>query len=344
MPQADSILDAPLQQPATPVGRAPDVISLSGSEQVELMRLAHDLTVSPSESPELFCRQAHRAARQLPDRLVDALADFAYRGSDTGTLLLDRLPLNDPPPTPPDNRSHLAETTPLAGVQAIINHSCGQMLAYEAEGYGYLYQDMVPNRAMALSQTSLGSGVELELHTEQAFSKLRPDILSLACLRGHPDAKTYVLPAHVLLEHLTPFERKLLRRELWTTSVDGSFKLGGHEFIEGDVRGPLAIIAGAQDDPTIVFDQDLMRGVTDEAQAMIARVVEVYRAHRFSVTLQPGQVLLVDNVRAVHGRSPFTPSFDGSDRFISRSFAVRDLVRTRYARPGNSRTVAAEYS
>ena len=33
-----------------------------------------------------------------------------------------------------------------------------------------------------------GSGVELELHTEQAFSKLRPDVLSLACLRGNPKA------------------------------------------------------------------------------------------------------------------------------------------------------------
>lgn len=346
------MLEAPAREPAATVGRAPaapverapDVISLTERERVELMGLAQDLTVSPSDSPELFCRQAHRAARQLPDRLVELLADFAYRGSDTGTLLLDRLPVVEPSPTPPDNRSHLAEATPLARMQAIVNHSCGQMVAYEAEGHGRLYQDMVPNRAMALSQTSLGSGVELELHTEQAFSKLRPDILSLACLRGHPDAKTYVLPAHVLLEHMTSFERKLLRRELWTTGVDGSFKLGGHEFMEGDVRGPLAIIAGAEDDPTIVFDQDLMSGITDEAQALIARVLDIYRAHRFSVTLEPGQILLVDNVRAVHGRSTFTPNFDGSDRFISRSFAIRDLVRTRYARPANSRTVAAQFS
>ena len=338
------MLDAPTREPAAGSGRAPDVISLTAGERVALLALAEELTVSPSESPELFCRQAHRAARQLPDRLVELLADFAYRGTDTGTLLLDRLPLLEPPPTPPDNRSHLAETTPLARVQAVVNHACGQMVAYEAEGHGRLYQDMVPNRAMALSQTSLGSGVELELHTEQAFSKLRPDVLSLACLRGHPDAKTYVLPAHVLLEHMTPFERKLLHRELWSTGVDGSFKLGGHEFTEGEERGPLAIIGGAEDDPTIVFDQDLMSGATAEAQAMIGRVVEIYRAHRFSVTLQPGQILLLDNVRAVHGRSPFTPSFDGSDRFISRSFAIRDLVRTRYARPGNSRTIAAEFS
>jgi L-asparagine oxygenase len=338
------MLDAPAHEPAAGVRRAPDVVSLTARERVALLALAEELTVSPSESPELFCRQAHRAARQLPDRLVELLADFAYRGTDTGTMLLDRLPVLEPPPTPPDNRSHLGEATPLARMQAIVNHACGQMVAYEAEGHGRLYQDMVPNRALALSQTSLGSGVELELHTEQAFSKLRPDVLSLACLRGHPDAKTYVLPAHVLLEHMTPFERKLLRRELWRTGVDGSFKLGGHEFREGDVRGPLAIVGGAEDDPTIVFDQDLMSGTTPEAQAMIARIVEVYRAHRFSVTLEPGQIFLVDNVRAVHGRSPFTPNFDGSDRFISRSFAIRDLVRTRYARPGNSRTIAAEFS
>ena len=232
----------------------------------------------------------------------------------------------------------------MARVQAIVNHVCGQMVGYAAEGYGRLYQDMVPNRAKAESQTSLGSGVELELHTEQAFSKLRPDVLSLACLRGNPEARTYVLPAHTLLAHMTPFERKLLRRELWMTGVDGSFKQDGHEFLEGDERGPLAIVAGAEEDPAVVFDQDLMKGLTEEAQAMIGRVAEVYYAQRSSIVLEPGQILLVDNVRAVHGRSPFKPNFDGRDHFIIRSFAIRDLVRTRYARLGNSRTIAAEYS
>jgi L-asparagine oxygenase len=349
MPSTDTTLDAPTNAPeqaggASNPGRAPDVLMLLATEREELLALAEELTVSPTQAPELFCRQAHRAARRLPDRLVELLADFAYRGSRTGTLLLDRLPVSEPPSTPPDNREHLGENTPLARMQAIVNHACGQMVAYEAEGHGRLYQDMVPNRALAQSQTSLGSGVELELHTEQAFSLLRPDVLSLACLRGHPEAKTYVLPAHVLLEHLTAFERKLLRRPLWMTGVDGSFKLGGHEFIEGDERGPLAIVSGAEDDPAIIFDQDLMSGVTAEAHAMIPRIVDVYRAQRFAVTLQPGQILLVDNVRAVHGRSPFSPNFDGSDRFIVRSFAIRDLVRTRYARPGGSRTIAAEYS
>jgi L-asparagine oxygenase len=338
--------DTTLQDmPSAPVARwAPDVVRLQDTERERLIELAHELSASPSESPRQYCRQAHRAARRLPDRLEELLMDFADHGSETGTMLLEGLPVEEPPPTPPDNSVHLGESTLLARVQAIVDSACGEMVAYEAEGHGRLYQDMVPNRALAQSQTSLGSRVELELHTEQAFSRLRPDVLCLACLRGHPDAQTYVLPAHSLLAHMNAFERKLLRQPLWITGVDGSFKMGGHEFIEGDERGPLPIIAGAEDDPTIVFDQDLMRGVTEEAHAMIARIVEVYRAQRRSIVLKPGQILMLDNVRAVHGRSPFKPNFDGNDRFIIRSFAVRDLVRTRYARPGNGRMIAAEYS
>jgi L-asparagine oxygenase len=346
MASIDSTLnDAPVTPLSPAAGWAPDIVQLREDERERLLELADELMASPTAAPELYCRQAHRAARRLPDRLEELLMDFASRGSETGTMLLDGLPLElEPPPTPPDNRDHRGERTRLARIQAIIDSACGEMVAYEAEGHGRLYQDMVPNRALAQSQTSLGSHVELELHTEQAFSKLRPDILCLACLRGHPQAHTYVLPAHSLLSQMSPFERKLLRQPLWMTGVDGSFKMGEHEFLEGDERGPLAIVGGAEDDPTIVFDQDLMRGITDEAQAMIGRIVEVYRAQRRSVVLRAGQMLLVDNVRAVHGRSPFTPNFDSNDRFIIRSFAVRDLVRTRYARPGNGRMIAAQYS
>ncbi|HEV2998404.1 MAG TPA: TauD/TfdA family dioxygenase [Solirubrobacteraceae bacterium] len=340
----DSTLNAPAP-PITYTTRAPDVVELSAQEIGRLLELAGQITASPSENPELFCREASRMARRAPDRIIELLYDFAMMGTSTGTMLFSKVPVEEPlPETPPDNTHHLGETTPLARVQAIVNHACGQMLGYEAEGYGRLYQDMVPNRKLADSQTSLGSKVELELHTEQAFSKLRPDVLSLACLRGHLDAKTYVLPAHLLLEHMTPAEQELLREPLWTTTVDGSFKMGGHEFLEGDLRGPMPIIAGALDDPSMLFDQDLMRGVTDEAEAIIKRVIEIYQAHRNAHTLAPGEILLVDNHRAVHGRSPFTPRFDGTDRFIIRSFAVRDFGRTRYARAGNGRVVAAEYS
>jgi L-asparagine oxygenase len=41
--------------------------------------------------------------------------------------------------------------------------------------------------------------------------------------------------------------------------------------------------------------------------------------------LEPGDLLVVDNAVAVHGRSPFTPRFDGTDRWLQRTMVVSDL-------------------
>ena len=71
----------------------------------------------------------------------------------------------------------------------------------------------------------------------------------------------------------------------------------------------------------LVFDQDLMTGVTPEANRLIQRIVDIYEAHKLSVVLEAGDVLVIDNRVTVHGRSKFSPRYDGSDRFVVRCFA-----------------------
>ena len=39
-----------------------------------------------------------------------------------------------------------------------------------------------------------------------------------------------------------------------------------------------------------------------------------------------GDLLIVDNRRAVHGRSQFTPRYDGFDRWLQRMSVVRDPI------------------
>lgn len=286
-----------------------------------------------------------RAAYSLRRDLRADLERFRDRGSPTGVFLVnlaDAVDLSAVPPTPPSNADRVGATTALAAAQAAINRAIGEMVAYEAEGGGALFQDMVPCRELRVTQTSLGSGVPLEIHTEQAFSDLRPDFLSLACLRGDPDAKTYTLHVRQILDGVDAREAELLRRPLWTVGVDASFVASG--LVSAATRGPVAIVSGTDDDPTLVFDQDLMRGVTAEAEALRLKVVDVYLARRREHALRPGDVLLVDNMRAVHGRSAFRARFDGTDRFIVRSFVVRDLARSAHARDGESRTVLAAFS
>jgi L-asparagine oxygenase len=319
-------------------------LTLTSSERHAIASLAKGITKDPSVDPESFCKAASSAAWNLPNGILDSLYTFKRYGSDTGAMVISGMPIGPVPATPQDNQSHLGEKTLLARAQAIINEAIGSMVAYEAEGYSKLFQDMVPSRLAVNAQSSLGSSAELELHTEQAFSALRPDFISLACLRGDPSAKTYTFTARRLVATVTSETLAALRRKCWMTGIDESFLAGGFTFDHGVKRGPLPILSGAPDDPFIIFDQDLMTSMEPEAAPALNVVIDSYRRVRDQHVLMPGDLLLIDNQRAVHGRSPFLAQFDGSDRFVIRSFVTTDLARSRYARSNDSRTIAARFS
>lgn len=331
------------------------VVEFTKEENKILFALASQMVADPSSQKEayLFCQQAKIASSYLTQRIRDVLNHFITHGSPTGYLLFRGIDLDniEIPSTPPGNQYHLGEKTALAKIQSILVSAVSEMIAYEAEGYGRLFQDVVPIQQMAGEQTSLGSHQELEIHTEQAFSNLRPDLLSLACLRGDSAAFTYVLPVGKIVENLDSFDSALLKQPLWNTGVDLSFKLNGHAFLEGDIRGPFPILqyeglndSNGIEDIHLRFDQDLMKGVTEEADQMIGKIVDIYHRYKEKHCLLPGEIILIDNRRAVHGRSPFFPKYDGADRFLIRCFGSIDYDKSAYARPDGGRMIAAIFS
>jgi len=336
----------------------PNIIEVTDEENKILVDLAFQIKANPSKNPELFSRQSKECSANIPERIKNILLDFAKKGTQSGFMLIKNISFDNIAPglprqismlfpkTPDNNNNNIGESTFFAYIQSILVNVIGELISYEAEGHGRLFQDVVPVKKMENEQTSVGSNTELEIHTEQAFSKLRPDILTLACIRGDPVAQTYILPVMKILENMNDEERKLLRLPLWKTGVDLSFKLNENEFIEGDIRGPFPIISGDYNDPQLLFDQDLMFGLNEDADNLIKKIVDIYYKHRNQHNLQPGEIILIDNMRAVHGRSPFYPKYDGADRFLIRCFAVYDYEYSSYARTDetNSRMVSSIYS
>ena len=49
--------------------------------------------------------------------------------------------------------------------------------------------------------------------------------------------------------------------------------------------------------------------------------------------LRPGNLVFIDNFRAVHGRQSFRPRYDGSDRWLKRLNITRNLRGSRAWRP-----------
>jgi len=311
------------------------IIKLTTEEIEQFVILSKKINISPSIDPEIYCQKAKESSKSIPKRIQTYLSQI----NQYGYLIFQTFPDDFFEKTPMQNTEKIGENTQLGKIQSILLSFLGEMISYEAEGGGYLLQDIVPVKKMSKLQTSVGSNIELEIHTEQAFSNLRPDFLSLACLRGDDNAYTYILPVSPIIDTNTD---SILQKPLWKTQVDLSFKLNGTEFVEGDIRGPLAILNGSLEDPHLIFDQDLMLGITEEADTKIRDIIEIYKKNRISHCLQPGEILILDNRKVVHGRSPFSPKYNGKDRFLIRGFAVVDYDKSEYAR--KQRMVLAKYS
>lgn len=340
------------------------VINIADNTLLSLINIVETIEISPSDRPELYCKKMKELSELIPENIKSELKKLlGNHPSKQNTIpiipilifKLNNHLLNEHqniPDTPPNNKCKVGEKTILAKIQTLFMSFISNLVSYEAEGYGRIFQDIVPDILMANQQSSVGSNKELEIHTEQAFSKLKPDFLSLSCIRGDSSALTYILPLESILLHLDEPDKKLLQQPLWKIGVDYSFKQNGIEFIDGNERGPIPIITtninnvDAEQCTLLVFDQDLMIGITEEANDIIKKITNIYYEHRIQHCLQPGEIIIINNNKAVHGRSGFAPKYNGKDRFLIRCFGMLDekYQKTSYARLDNNVMFSAIYS
>ena len=242
-------------------------IVLNNFDIKKINYLINSITKCPIESPIQFCEHSKGLSNFLSKSVKTTLLDFQKNTTNLGCMLISNIPIID---------SNSGVNT-LYKIQSLFVNAIPytEMISYEAEGDGKLFQNIFPKKSMATEQTSLSS-TELEIHTEQAFSQIRPDILSLACLRGDINAMTYILPVKTILENLSETEAELLRSPLWNFGVDLSFKINSSDFIDGYKRGPFPIITGPPEDPLLRFDQDLISGITEPANELVKKIIDIY--------------------------------------------------------------------
>jgi alpha-ketoglutarate-dependent taurine dioxygenase len=267
-----------------------------------------------------FVAAAARAARLLPASVHDAVCAFADEPPESGALVLRGVPIGNVPATPPHPRAETAKDRVSEFTLLTIGRRLGQPVGYAPEHGGGLVQNLVPTQDAVDRQTSTSSGVQLAFHTETAFHPHRPRYLLLLCLRGDAAGRTLLCSIPHAVHQLPPDQVEILRQPRFDTGVDESFGRTSRRI------GPFAVLAGDPDRPYVTFDADLTAGLDDEANdalvALRAAVDECY----LEVTLEAGDLLVVDNAITVHGRSPFPARFDGTDRWLQRVFVVPDLA------------------
>lgn len=276
-----------------------------------------------------FVRAAGHARRLLPSIVHDSLIDFSDAGDSSGALLLRGLPVGEVPVTPCSRRAVVKHDAITEFMLLSVARCLGQPVGYLPEHDGALVQNLFPMASTASLQVSTSSEVDLFFHTETAFHPYRPRYLLLLCLRGDSAARTTLCSFDAVSEDFDSDELAILREPRFRTGVDASF--GGSP---NDLGDTIAVLSGSRDNPTFVFDADLMIGVDREADHLLQKLRARITENATSIVLQAGDLLVIDNFRAVHGRSPFRARFDGTDRWLQRAFVVSDLAPSACDREG----------
>ena len=196
----------------------------------------------------------------------------------------------------------------------------GIPIGFPREQDGRLIQDLFPIASAARRQVSTSSLVDLGMHTETAFHPFKPDYVVLLCLRGDPEAHTTHAAVEDIVSNLSDDDIGLLSQDRFTTTIDESFMSHG----ESDRELPVIPLEIRDSEIRLVFDEKLMRETDEESQSAFERLSEAVARSVRTTVLDAGDLLIIDNHRAVHGRSRFAPRFNGTDRWLRRAMVLRE--------------------
>ena len=289
------------------------------------------------ELTEELVHAAARGGRNLPVEVDDALLRFTVAPPCSGALLIRSVPIGELPDTPPTPETTVDKDLSTELALLTVARRLGQPVGYVPEHGGRIVQNIVPTHTDADSQMSTSSRSNLMFHTETAFHPHRPRYLLLLCLRGDPSAHTTLASVHDIIDHLPDDVVDVMFQPRFRTAVDASF-LAGRPNELGPAR---PLVTGTRSEPTFVFDADLTVGIDAAADDVLVAVRSAITDVETSVVLEPGDLLVVDNNVAVHGRSPFSARFDGTDRWLQRTFVVTDLAPSAADRTG--RVITTEF-
>jgi L-asparagine oxygenase len=294
-------------------------IALSSQSAQGVLQAISDLTADPYRDAERFIEQAQTAAQRLPLQVTDPLDEIARHEGPVAihvTGLRPPVALSRTPTSKFDALSN-ARPTGTEPVVATLGARLGEIFGYMEWDSGHLVQNRYPVAGHRSIQAASGSS-ELVMHTESSFADLTPDHLVLLGLReGQADAvPTLVADIAEVFARLPESARAVLRSPAFVFETDnGDYVLDGRR-----TTAPSAIVT----DHEVHYSMPLA-GITPAAEQALHQFGHDLTAAARPVVLGPGEVLVIDNRRAVHGRPALAPLFDGTDRWIQRVLVRRAL-------------------
>jgi len=274
---------------------------------------------------EACAAAATELTHQLPPRVLGALDEFSS-GQASLLHLARAVPRAEPALATPEHWRDSPAVIPDWDLPLLLVAAyLGESFTWGSQQGGRLVTDVIPIRGFAQEQTGHGSAVEFDLHSEDAFTDFRCDCVMLTALRNRGAVPT--LASTVSSLRLTPTDLALLAEPRFAIAIDTEHlrnadpanRPPGSEW--PPVVPLVPLITGEDDDLKLRIDcaEYVAAGSDDHAAAQaLANLTAELSRQVMRVTLGVGDLLLIDNHRAAHGRPAYQAEYDGTDRWLRR--------------------------
>lgn len=292
-----------------------ETINLNEPERCQLKRAVSEIEGSPyGFSFDDFYSKVRRCEQNVPARLKFAINVFSSHSRSAGALLLRGIPIDVPlratPVVPYQDVNEKVIGTEkylllLAGM-------LGKPISFTEWHQGERVQNLYPILNLQSVQCASNS-VYLEMHTETAFRVLTPTHLALLCLKRDPQgkAKTVFCDLRSIIDSMDDKSQKIL------ASPNFCFKLPPDRASERRFTEPKAIDT-KQSGKRRLHYAEALTAIDSESCEVLSELKERIQVNSIEIELVEGDMVLIDNLHITHGRTAFSPQFNGADRWLQR--------------------------
>nr|QEO73615.1 Dioxygenase TauD/TfdA [uncultured bacterium] len=322
---------------------------LDQTERAAIGKLVDDVYAGQTPWNALaFAQDAATVAESLPLRLREFLT--RVRGTQAEVAIVSGLPVSDDLVSTPTGWDLAAKTG--AGQREelmllVCASALGDPFAWSDQQSGRMVHDVCPAPGQERSLTSASSEIDLALHTEDVHHPCRGDYVALCCLRNPDNVGTTFVRVDNL--DIPDDVRRVLSDERFLFFADDSHEdaeLDDDETFGGRLANRVnttgSVLFGPAEQPYLRIDVDFAAAPAGDpaAEKAIETTFASLRGSVERVVLRPGDAVFMDNYRVVHGREPFTPRYDGNDRWLKRVNLIRDVRRVYVETRSLSRVIA----
>jgi Fe(II)/alpha-ketoglutarate-dependent arginine beta-hydroxylase len=274
---------------------------------------------------------------KLPKRLRNDLISLSYEENKNGFIVISGFPILDAElgetPKSWQERPCRDQIKNFELFMLLCASFLGEPFGWATQQDGHIIHEILPMIEYKYEQLGFSSSVFLELHTEDAFHAHRPDFLLLGCLRNEEKIPTIISSISRVELSKIPHVDELFKPQfiikpdkshLGITNSkleEKTASFGAHQriLLKNDTPELVPVLFGHKDKPYVRADDDLLelpeQGLAREA---LLALREAFQIVSQNVTLAAGDLLIVDNYRALHGRAPFEAKYNGKDRWLKR--------------------------